>query len=323
MHMCYSAMVKQQIKKLGIRFEARIDYELLQVMFHRRLTDERVKICKALEAEFDVPENSEEKEIAKLIAAYRKLKLKDLEEQIAFQQKRLENAEIILKTKETKKALNDKRIATDKIEYYSQRVKGIQRPQLVPTDSRVFPMTFAPIIVRENGQNVIKLARYHCRPADKPESIDVKYGGLYNARRDNLGNAFWKDLYLHNHGFFVVESFYENVAKSDYEKRTLQAGEKDANLILHFHPSDKKDLLIACLHDYWSSGPSDGFHSFAALTHEPTPEIRDTGHDRLIIALQEKNLGVWMEPERYGERAVAEVLDNPASHIFEHVISAG
>ncbi|MEK2688877.1 SOS response-associated peptidase family protein [Bdellovibrio sp. GT3] len=316
-------MVKQQIRKLGIKYDARIDYELFQEMFYRRLTDERIKICKALEAEFDHPENNEDKEISKLIQAYRKLKLKDLEEHLRFQGKRMHAAELSLSVKETKKALNEKRISTDKIEYYSQRIKGIQRTELIPTDSRVFPMTFAPIIVRENDQNIIKLARYHCRPSDKPESIDVKYNGLYNARRDNLGNAFWKDLYLHKHGFFVVESFYENVSKADYERRSLKDGEKDTNMVLQFSPKDRSDLLIACLYDYWESGPSDGFYSFAALTHEPTSEVREAGHDRLIIALQEQNLGVWMEPERYGSRAIETVLDSPASHVYEHVISSG
>jgi putative SOS response-associated peptidase YedK len=319
--MCYSAMVKQQIRKLGIQYEARIDYELYQEMFYRRLSDERIKICKSLEAEFEHPENSDEQEIAKLIQAYRKLKLKDLDDHLLFQQERLKTAEANLVQKETKKFQNEKRVATDKIEYYSQRIRGIKRPDLIPTDSRVFPMTFAPIIVKEKDQNVIKLARYHCRPADKPESIDVKYNGLYNARRDNLANAFWKDLYLHKHGFFVVESFYENVSKADYEKRKILSEEKDANLILQFNPQDKSDLLIACLYDYWESSPGDGFYSFAALTHEPTPEIQETGHDRLILALQKRNLDVWLAPERFGQKAIEAVMDDPAKHIYEHIIS--
>ncbi len=75
--MCYSAIVKQQIKKLGLQYEARIDYELLQNMFYRRLTDDKIKISKALEAEFDEPENAEEREIQDLIRAYNKLKLKE------------------------------------------------------------------------------------------------------------------------------------------------------------------------------------------------------------------------------------------------------
>lgn len=215
--MCYSAIVKQQIKKLGVQYEARIDYELLQNMFYRRLTDDKIKISKALEAEFDKPENAEEREIQELIRAYNKIKLKEIELDLAKQEERLRLAEIAFACKETKKAQNEKRIATNKIEKHLEKIKGMKRAELVPTDSRIFPMSFAPIIVNEKGTNSIKLARYHCRPSDKPASIDIKYNGLYNARRDNLGNAFWKDLYGHKHGFFVVESFYENVSALDYK----------------------------------------------------------------------------------------------------------
>ncbi|WP_413942741.1 SOS response-associated peptidase family protein [Bdellovibrio sp. HCB-162] len=316
--MCYSAIIKQQVKKLGIEFEARIDYELLQNMFYRRLSDERIKICKALEAEFNDPENSEEKEIRDLIRAYHKIKLKEIELELAEQEERLRLAEEALRKKETKKFLNEKRIATNHIEKYLQRIKGMKRSELILTDSRVFPMTYAPIIVQENGERVIKLARYHCRPSDKPESVDKQYSGLYNARRDNLGNAFWRDLFGHKHGFFVAESFYENVSSRDYKPAPT---EDDQNLVVHFNPKSKVDLKIACLYDYWESNAHDGFYSFAALTHEPTPEIQETGHDRLIIALKDENIPLWLDPEKYPKKEMERVLDEPEIHIYEHIIS--
>ena len=130
--MCYSAMIKQQIRKLGIQYDARIDYELFQTMFHRRLTDDRVKICKSLEAEFSSPENNEEVEIAKLINEYRKLKRNDLKSHLEFQEKRLLSARESLEKKETKKSLNEKRIATDKIAYYEARIRGIYQLSVSP-----------------------------------------------------------------------------------------------------------------------------------------------------------------------------------------------
>lgn len=316
--MCYSAIIKQQVKKLGFQYEARIDYESIYDIIHRRMTDPRIKVTKGLEEEFLHPENPEEKEIRKLIEKYRELQMKDIEVELEKQEERLRLAENALRIKETKKFLEEKRIATKHIERLLQKIKGLRRPELIPTDSRVFPMTFAPIIVREGEQNIIKLARYHCRPADKPESIDQKYNGLYNARRDNLGNAFWKDLYLHKHAFFVVESFYENVEASMYKPRPGLPGK---NLIVQFQAPNKADLLIAALYDQWGETKQERFYSFAALTHEPTPEISNTGHDRLIIALQERNLDVWLSPQRYGKTAIEKVLADPAKHIYEHVLA--
>lgn len=317
LYMCYSAIIKQQVKKLGVQYDARIDYENLQNMFYRRLTDDRVKICKALEAEFYEPENSEEKEIRDLIRAYQKVKLKEIELELAEQEERLRLAEEELRKKETKKFLNEKRIATNHIEKYLQR-KGMKRNELIPTDSRVFPMTYAPIIVQEKEDRVIKLARYHCRPSDKSESIDKQYNGLYNARRDNLGNAFWRDLFGHKHGFFVAESFYENVSSRDYKPAPT---EYDQNLVIQFNPKGKVDLKIACLYDYWESNAEDGFYSFAALTHEPTPEILEAGHDRLIIALKDESIPAWLNPHDYTKSEMEKILDNPEYHVYEHVIS--
>jgi putative SOS response-associated peptidase YedK len=311
-------MVKQQIKSLGIQYDARIDYENLHNMFYRRLTDDHIKICKALEAEFDDAENSEEREIQKLIRAYRKVKLKELELDLEKQEKRLKVAEEALTLKETKKFLNEKRIATNNVEKNRDRIRGLNRSDLIPTDSRVFPMTFAPIIIHEDGENVIKLARYHCRPANKPESIDIKYNGLYNARRDNLGNAFWRDLFGFKHGFFVVESFYENVSAKDYSPNP---SEEDKNMVIQFRSNKNADLKIACLYDYWGYSPEDGFYSFAALTNDPTPEISETGHDRLIIALKDENIIPWLQPERVTKKQLEAILDNPEHHVYEHTIS--
>lgn len=318
--MCYSAIIKQQIKKLGFQYEARIDYESIYDIIHRRMTDPRIKVTKGFEEEFLHPENSEEREIRKLIEKYRELQMKDIEVELDKQEERLRLAERALELKETKRFLEEKRIATNHIERIHQKIKGLRRSELIPTDSRVFPMTFAPIIVQEDDKNVIKLARYHCRPADKPESIDQKYNGLYNARRDNLGNAFWKDLYLHKHAFFVVESFYENVEVSMYKPKP---GPPKKNMVVQFNAPGNADLLIAALYDQWGSTKEERFYSFAALTHEPTPEISETGHDRLIVALQERNLDVWLNPERYGPRAIEKVLDDPAKHIYEHVLAGG
>ena len=225
-------------------------------------------------------------------------------------------AEEALKVKATKKAQNDLRTSTEKIDKNLSKIAALKRSDLVPTDSRIFPMSFAPIIVRENNEKVIKLARYHCKPANKTATIDAKYNGLYNARSDNLGNAFWKDLFGHKHGFFVVNSFYENVSSVDYGPSPTK---DHKNLVVQFTAKNKAELKIACLYDYWESNSDDGFYSFAALTGDPNREVLEAGHDRLIIALADENLESWLNPAA-DLLSMKRILDNPERHQFLHAI---
>lgn len=318
--MCYSAMVKQDVKELGMSFHARIDYDLILEMLERRMKDDSIKLTKAFEASFANPENKKEEAINRLILDYRKFKISELESEAFKQKKRLAEAERVLKIKETKKALEDKRISSNKIEWVLKKIGDLKRDRLVSADSRIFPMTFAPIVLFENGEAVIKLARYHCRPNGKSASIDRALNGLYNARRDNLGNQIWKNLFGKKHAFFVVESFYENVAKSDYQNKKLKEGEKDENLVLHFTP-DNGEMYVACLYDSWDDKGKDIFYSFAALTGDPTPEIAETGHERLIIALKPENIEEWLRPEGQPLEALYAILDDAESLKYAHELA--
>lgn len=100
---------------------------------------------------------------------------------------RLADIARVLKTKTTKKAEEDRRIATSKIEWAMGKLADLHRTELVDEDFRIFPQHYAPVMVMENGKRVIKPMRYQCRPAGKPAFYDTKFPGTYNARRDNLG----------------------------------------------------------------------------------------------------------------------------------------
>jgi hypothetical protein len=84
------------------------------------------------------------------------------------QKKRLADATRSLQTKETKKGREDVRIATNKIENYLERLSDLKRTEPRENDGRIFPMTFAPVIVDEQGKRVIRPMRYTCRLAGKP-----------------------------------------------------------------------------------------------------------------------------------------------------------
>jgi putative SOS response-associated peptidase YedK len=147
------------------------------------------------------------------------------EKDLFSQRTRLANAERSLKEKETKRAREDVRIATGKIDALTTRLTELRRTEPKAEDNRIFPMVYAGVIVRQAGENVLTPMRYFCRPAGKPAFYDKQFPGLYNARRDNL-EKFWGEQFGSHHAVLVVESFYENVKLHAMEHRTLQAGEE-------------------------------------------------------------------------------------------------
>ena len=150
-----------------------------------------------------------------------------MEKDLFTQKTRLVNAERSLKSKETKKAREDVRIATAKIETLSGKLSACAVLEPKEEDNRIFPMVYAGVIVKQDGQNLLTPMRYHCRPAGKPAFYDRKFPGLYNARRDNL-EKFWGDQFGSHHAILVVESFYENVKRcTRMEHRELMPGETE------------------------------------------------------------------------------------------------
>ncbi|MHB8453805.1 MAG: SOS response-associated peptidase family protein [Acidiferrobacterales bacterium] len=319
--MCYSAMVEQKLKSIGLRYKARIQSDSFEDIFHRRVKDDTIKIPKALEANFEEPETPEEARIKRYIDAYRERRAGELEAELFKQKKRLADATRTLVIRETRKAIENQRIANHKIEWHLRKLAQLRRTTPEPDDSRIFPFWYAPVLVREAGQTLIRPMRYHCRANGSPESIDRRYPGLYNARRDNL-EGYWKTLFGRRHAVALISSFYENVALNDYEKRALREGEKERNIILHFNPRPESVMLVACLWDCWKSPSQPDLYSFAAITDEPPPEVAATGHNRCVIPLKEANLLRWLEPEGLNATGLYQLLDDRERPYYEHGMAA-
>lgn len=278
-------MVNSRLKAMQRRWRARLDEKMIEDLFRRRFRDDTVKIPKALEANYCEPQTPAEQRIKGYIEQYRERKTKELELELFQQKKRLADAERKLKDKQTTKALENQRIAGDKVEQYLTRLADLKRTERKDKDSRIFPFWYAFVLAMENDKLIFKPMRYHCRPNGKPAWYDKKYDGLYNARRDSL-EKFWAPLFGRRHGVVLMSSFYENVALHDFEKRELRPGEKEKNLILHFNPKPATEMIVACLWDHWQAPGQPDLYSFAASTDEPPPEVAATGHNRCIIPLK-------------------------------------
>ena len=313
--MCYSAQIWAEYRKYCRAFGARLDIGAYAELFWGRLEDARIKIPKAMEDEFASPESDLEGHIKEGIDKHRTQQASKLEQELFKQRKRLADAERTLLAKSTKAATEGKRIATSKIEWALSKLADMRRTDLIDSDSRIYPGYYAPVMVMENGERVIKPMRYQCRPAGRPAFYDTKYPGTYNARRDNL-EGFWKGQFGYSHGLMVVNAFYEHVS------RPAGADDETRNVILEFKPRPVQDMLVACLWSKWSGLGEADLYSFAAITDEPPEEIAAAGHDRCIIPIKPENIDAWLNANPTKLASLYGILDDRERPYYEHRMAA-
>jgi len=204
--MCYSAQIQADYHTFVRAFGAVVDLREFARLYAARAGGAKIKVPKALDAAFSNPVSDEERSIKALADQYRVDQATKLDHEISRQRQRLAEAERVLETRITKKALEDRRIATGKVAWCLSRWTDLQRKEPKARDSRIFPGWYAPVMISENGRRVLKPMRYQCRPQGKPAIYDTKYPGTYNARRDNL-EGFWRNQFGVTHGIIVVQSF--------------------------------------------------------------------------------------------------------------------
>jgi len=309
-------MVRKLHRDLGIR----LDFDEAERLFFRRLDDPTLNISRGYEANFEEPNTDQGRRIKTAIDEHRSRTATKLQKDLFSQKTRLVNAQRSLKEKETKKAREDVRIATNKIESLATKLTDLRRTEPRSGDNRVFPMIHAGVIIRRDGQNVLVPMRYACRPAGKPAFYDKKFPGLYNARRDNL-ERFWNEQFGHHHALMVVDSFYENVSLHAREGRTLAPDEKEQNVVLQFTPEPAQAMLIACLWSHWTDPKQPDLLGFAAITDEPPPDVAAAGHDRCIINLRPEHVDAWLTPEGRSPTELQKILSDRAVSTFLHAES--
>ena len=307
--MCYSAQIRAEYKQFVRAFGAVLNIRAFAKLYFERQSDPTIKIPKAVDAFFMDPQTDGEREIKALIDAFNAEQATKFEQEIFKQRKRLADAERKLQVKVTKAATESARIAPAKIEWNLGKLADLKRVELKPRDSRFFPGWYAPVMIWEDGQRVIKPMRYLCRPAGKPAFYDTKYPGIYNSRRDNL-EGFWKGQFGVTHGILVINAFFENVDRD---------GEK---VVLQFRPRPEQDMLVACLWSHWTAPGQPDLLSFAAITDEPPPEIEAAGHNRCPIPISPEHIDAWLKPDASNLAAQYAILDDRPRPYYEHQLLA-
>jgi putative SOS response-associated peptidase YedK len=310
--MCYSAQITSDYRKYQ-RHGGKLSLSDFAALWLRDPSHEKRKRPKAPKALEDMVA-AMDPGIRELIDAWNAEEAAALEPELFKQRKRVADAERRLLTKVTKKAQDDVRIGTNKVVQIKGWLDDFKRKTLEPRDERIFPQWYAPVLVVEDGQRVIKPMRYQCRLAGMPASSDYakdgKLSGTYNARRDNL-ERFWRRQFGYTHGLMVISTFYENVE-----------GEEGQNKVLQFTPKDGSDMLVACLWSHWidPAGKEPDLLSFAAITDEPEPEVAAAGHDRTIINIKPEHVDAWPKPDPANLETLYAIFDDKQHPYYEFQI---
>jgi len=308
--MCYSAMVRQEHTKFVREFGAKVSIEdYVRLFWDRTQGGSASRIPKAMEAAFAIPHSEEEREIARLIDRHHAQHAASVEAELFKQKKRLADAQRTLQNRTTKKALDDVRIATSKIEKGLAVLSDLRRTQPAPRDSRIYPGSYAPVMVWQEGRRVVKPMRYQCRVSGVPATFDRKYPGTYNARRDSL-QKYWRHQFGVTHGLVLASAFYEHVQR------------EGRDVVLEFKPDTQQDMLVACLWSRWIGVDGEQLLSFAAITDDPPAEVAAAGHDRCIIPIRRDDIDTWLNPDPANLVAQYAVLDGRERPYFEHRMAA-
>jgi putative SOS response-associated peptidase YedK len=323
--MCYSAecwaLYNGYVKEFGADIDIRAFWQVYldrdeKYRIRHKLSD-GTKIPKGMDLNFLHPRNELEQKIHALLQEWNQLKISESEQELFKQVKRLADAERKLAVKETKAALNDQRIAGNKIKQMKRWIEDAKRTKHEPkSDDRIFPDWYAPVLIVENGKKVVRPMRYHCRPEGMDPSIDRtkdnKVSGTYNARRDNL-KRFWRNQFGHTHALMLAETFYEQVDDG-------KGGSKE----IHFQPRTGETMYIACLYSHWTdpAGKEPDLWSFAAITDEPEPEVAAQGHDRTIINIKPEHVDAWLNPDPSNLDALFAIFDDKRHPFYELVKEA-
>ena len=310
--MCYSAMViadwKVFLRETGILMSLPEFHELMQ----RRVDDpSAVRLPRGFDLEFRQPHSAEERAIKALGDQFRSGQTIKLETEIFAQRKRLADADRKLAVRHTRAAAESKRIATGKVQQLLGKLALLKDDRRDVNDYRIFPRSYAPIVVIRNGAKTLVPARYLLRQPGAAAIIDEKLPGNYNARRDNL-TGFWRNQFGVTHALLVIDSFYENVAGPDGQ-----------NQVLHFVPRPLGRMHVACLFCEWQEPSSgDRLLSFAAITDDPPPEVAAAGHDRMIVNLRPENIDRWLTPAGRSIEELQAILSDRQSAYYEHSLAA-
>lgn len=167
--MCYSAQALQDYRKYVRVHGATLGLEEFIRLFWDWHNGAPHKLPKAMLDAFADPATCPDPRIRQWIDEWKTQQATALEQELFAQKTRLVGAQRALQSKLTRKAQDDVRIATGKIERAGQRLKDLRRSEPLPRDSRIFPGQVSCVMVAEAGNRLLfHLHRLVVTPGTSP-----------------------------------------------------------------------------------------------------------------------------------------------------------
>ena len=181
--MCYSAQIKADFHHFVREWGAVVSMKrFVELFWEKRQDGQWTKIPKAIREAFRRPEGEEGFALAKLVAEADREQAERYQAELSAQTARLGKAEAVLAgSRPTKRAADDQRIATNKIKAGQRNLDDLQRTELVDRDSRIYPDSYATVMIENEGQRIVVPMRYQCRLPGWNDVTERKYPGTTTA----------------------------------------------------------------------------------------------------------------------------------------------
>jgi putative SOS response-associated peptidase YedK len=167
------------------------------------------------------------------------------------------------------------------------------------------------VVIIESDERIITPMRFRILPYTGVELPD-KYN-VYNADRDAFSvSQTSKRLFGKKHAVFPFIRFYEWVTDK-------QTGKK---MELSFTPEGFDYMWAASLYEEYNNPDLGLLRSFSMVTDHPPPEVRDAGHNRCPVFLENLLLDDWMTPNGKSLEYLDQLLDAKEPAYYSHALAA-
>jgi putative SOS response-associated peptidase YedK len=297
--MCYSALIRANLKRLGSEFGAQPDLEEFLKLYGMRDLHPELKIPVGLDRYFMLSPEPAEKAIGALAQKFHEDEKVRARTQIAATEEEMFELSSGKQTAAVKKKIE---VRERKRERLLAKL-SFSFDRITPLDERIFPGYFAPVIAADGEKRLLLPMRYRVRRPDGGE-VPSQYN-VFNARRDSLSKAAtWRPLFGKRHAIFPFVKFFEWVEREGAKRE------------ISFTPESRASMWAASLYTNTNREGALSYRSFAMVTDDPPPEVASAGHDRCPIFLEKSRLDAWLHPQEKSAEFLLALLDHKEKTLY-------